>query len=218
MSFGKRPTSAAIQPPAQPTASALLPETTDLRNGHGEDIAQSAVTPSVGAGDSLIQSAASINAKLEEGKRRIDERLARAQTNAQAIKPDALLRPFFLIPDTIWTSDLGAFLLTSLDLSPYDDWNVVFLAADDPTAAAMDIALHPNGDMPTFVAAAEKLVGDLRAHMKRATDEVEVTADYATFQDIREDAQLRVKGLAMSFARTLIDAWEKRKASGAEAS
>ncbi len=159
----------------------------------------------------LVPNAASINARLEDGKRRIDERHAKAQANAQSALRDAQLRPFFLIPDPIWNSDAGTFLMTSLDLYPYDDWNVVFLAADQRTALVMDIALHPNGNVPAFVTASEKFMADARAHMKRATEEVEITADYAAFHDAREDVQLRVKGLAMSFARALIEAWEKQK-------
>jgi hypothetical protein len=208
MSFGKRPSSAALQPAEGPHSQPGPPST-----GDHSDQRQVPHAPAGSAGDHITAapSAASINAALQEGKSRLEERLASATATARPALPDAQLRPFLLIPDTIWASELGTFLMSSLALFPYDDWNVVFLAADQATATAMDIALHPNGEAPTFVSAAEKLLDEVRAHMKRAGDEVEVTADYAAFQNIREDAQLRVKGLAMAFARTLIEAWERQK-------
>lgn len=222
MSFGKRPPRAAPTAPEMGATASSPPAASGDPHGRrrvfGEEVWQwpsGALLRELGFSpddeSNLVPNAASINAKLEEGKRRIDERLAKAQANAQSALPQATLRPFFLIPDPVWNGEAGTFLMTSLDLYPYDDWNVVFLAADDRTALVMDIALHPNGNVPAFVSASEKFMTDARARMHRATEEAELTANYAAFHDAREDMQLRVKGLAMSFARTLIDAWEKQK-------
>ena len=214
MSFGKRPSSTATQAPMPPSADPhdrrkVVPD--EVWEGQsGAMLRELGFSPNDES--NLVPNGASIHARLEQGKRTLDERHAKAQANAQSLLPSAQLRPFFLIPDPCWNSDAGTFLMTALELYPYDDWNVVFLAADQRTAAVMDIALHPDGNVPAFVAAAEKFMVDAQAHMKKATEEAELTADFAAFNDKREDVQLRVKGLALSFARTLIESWDKQKA------
>lgn len=216
MSFGKRPSTAPAQAAAPPPPAGgdphnrrkVFPDAV-WQGPHGAMLRELGFSPTDES--NLVPNASSINAKLETGKRRIDERLAAAQANAQMAMPGAMLRPFFLIPDPIWNGENGTFLMTSLDLYPYDDWNVVFLAGDQRTAIVMDIALHPNGNVPAFVTAAEKFMINARAAMKRATEEAELTSNFAAFAEAREDVQLRVKSLAMSFARALIDAWEKQK-------
>jgi len=219
MSFGKRPSSVAGQRPTPPSADPPSADAHGRRKVFPDEVwdgPSGALLRELGFNpndeSNLVPNGASINARLEQGKRTLDERHAKAQANAQALLPSAQLRPFFLIPDPCWNSDAGTFLMTALDLYPYDDWNVVFLAEDERTAVVMDIALHPNGNVPAFVAATEKYMLDAQAHMKRATEEAELTADFAAFNDTREDVQLRVKGLALSFARALIEAWDKQKA------
>ena len=216
MSFGKRPSTASAQAAAPPPPTGgdphnrrkVFPDAV-WHGQSGSMLRELGFSPTDDS--NLVPNASSINARLEIGKRRIDERLEAAQSNARAKMPGAQLRPFFLIPDPIWNGESGTFLMTSLDLYPYDDWNVVFLAGDERTAIVMDIALHPSGNVPTFVTAAEKFMPNARAAMKRATDEAELTSNFAAFAEAREDVQLRVKGLAMSFARALIEAWEKQK-------
>lgn len=218
MSFGKRPSSAAAPaapPPTPPTGGdphgrrRIFPAEA-WQGKAGALLRELGMSPDDES--NLVPNASSITARLEDGKRALEARTAKAQANAQALLPNAQLRPFSLIPDPCWNGECGLFLMASLDLYPYDDWNIVFLAADERTAMVMDIAMHPNGNVPAFVAAAEKFMVEARAHIKRATEEAELTANYAGFNDVREDVRLRVKGLAMSFARTLIDAWDKQKA------
>lgn len=212
MSFGKRPSSAAAKsapPVVDPYGRRKVIPEEAWQGKTGEMLRELGMSPDDES--NLIANTASINARLDAGKSALEARLAKAQANARALLPQAELRAFSLIPDPCWNGDTGVFLMASLDLYPYDDWNIVFLAADERTAMAMDIAIHPNGNVPAFVTAAEKFLAEAQAHLKRATDEAELTHDFAGFHDVREDVQLRVKGLAMSFARALIEAWDKRK-------
>jgi hypothetical protein len=50
---------------------------------------------------------------------------------------------FFLLGQDCWNGEPGRFLLHDLKLSPYDEWNVVHLAADTETAKLCGIPLHP---------------------------------------------------------------------------
>lgn len=160
----------------------------------------------------LVPNAASIDARIRSGQAALEARTMNALVKARTRFPDAALRPFFLIPDPCWNGEHGTFMMTSLDLYPFDDWNVMFLAADDASADALEIAAHPNGNVSAFVEAAEKLLGQVSVAMARAHAEAEVTHDFAAYQEFREDVRLRVKGLAMSFARVVVDTWERRSA------
>jgi hypothetical protein len=154
---------------------------------------------------------AMIATRLTRGKHALAARTAEAHAKAQAHFANARLRPFFLIPDPCWSGANGLFLMSALELSPYDDWNVVFLAADAETAEALDIARHPDGNISSFITAAEKSLPEAQAQFTHARDEAALTDNPALLADAREDVQLRVKALAMGFARTLIEAWDEQK-------
>jgi hypothetical protein len=154
---------------------------------------------------------AMIEPRLAQGKEALAARTAEALAKAQARFANARLRPFFLIPDPCWSGPSGLFLMSALELYPYDDWNVVFLAADAETAEALDIAPHPDGNISSFITAAEKSLPEAQAQFTHARDEAALTDNPALLADAREDVQLRVKALAMGFARTLIEAWDEQK-------
>lgn len=219
MSFGKKPSSAA--------QSASTAPTTTPKDAHGRrkvipdevwDGPQGKLLRDLGMSpddeSNLVPNEASINARLEEGRRRHEERNALAQRNIETRLTGAKVRPFFLIPDPCWNGATGLFLMTSLDLYPYDDWNTMYLAADERTALVLDIAMHPNGNVAVFVEASAKFMARVQEQMTQAHDAALVTHDFGAYQATREDAQLRVKALAMQFSRTLVEAWEKNGPAG----
>jgi len=161
-----------------------------------------------------VPNEASIAARIEEGRARHEERNLLAQRNIETRLAGAKVRPFFLIPDPCWNGVTGVFLMTSLDLYPYDDWNVMYLAADERTALVVDIAMHPNGNVPAFVEAAAKFMVRAQEQMSKAHEAASITHDFAAYQTTRDDVQMRVKALAMQFSRTLIEAWEKNGPAG----
>jgi hypothetical protein len=124
------------------------------------------------------------------------------------------VRPFFLIPDPCWNGATGLFLMTSLDLYPYDDWNVMYLAGDERTALVLDIAMHPNGNVSAFVEASAKFMVRAQEQISKAHEAASITHDFAAYQTIREDMQMRVKALALQFSRATIEAWEKNGPAG----
>lgn len=198
MGFGKKPATShqasASQPPTDP---------------HGHRAAELLL----GGQSPLVPDAAAVSARVEQGKAAFDARHAQVQRNAQARFADAQIRPFFLIPDPCWNGPTGTFLMTSLELYPYDDWNVMFLAGDARTADTLDLALHPNGNVPAFVHAADKVMDDARMSVDAAHADAELSRTYGAYHDAREDARGRVKLLAGQFAKQLVDAWQKRSAS-----
>lgn len=211
MSFGKRPPSAPPHPPIPDPDGRrqIIPEA--VWNGpHGDMLRQ------LGLGSSdesnLAANESSMNARLEESKQRLEERNLIAQRNVEARLAGAQVRPFFLIPDPCWQGPTGVFLMTALDLYPYDDWNVMYLAGDERTALVLDIAAHPNGNVPQLVEAADKFMAKAQEHLRAAHDEASATQDYAAFQTKLEEIRERVRALAVTFSRNVVEAWEKRGA------
>jgi len=83
--------------------------------------------------------------------RRIKESLAKQDVRRTQIEADLLrahghnaIRPFFILAEPVFNSQLGQWLIRLMNLMPYDDWNVVYLPLDRGTQAAMGgLPLHP---------------------------------------------------------------------------
>jgi len=204
--FGKRPATATAAPPNPHGRAKVFPDALWQSETGGllRDLGMSPNDES-----NLVPNAASIDSRIRSGQAALETRTLNALVKARARFPDAALKPFFLIPDPCWNGPHGTFLMRSLDLYPFDDWNVMFLAADDATAEALEIAAHPNGNVPAFVEAADKLLGQVSVAMDRAHAEAGVTHDFAGYQEFREDVRLKVKGLAMAFGRVVVETWER---------
>lgn len=76
--------------------------------------------------------------------------LARQEERRCAIEADMLerfghnnIRPFFTCGEGVINTDLGRWMVNQMNLLPYDEWNVTYLPMDEPTAAIMDLPLHP---------------------------------------------------------------------------
>ena len=86
-----------------------------------------------------------------EFDRRIKESLAKQDARRTQIEADLLrahghnaIRPFFVLAEPVFNSQLGQWLIRSMNLLPYDDWNLVYLPLDRATQAAMGgLPLHP---------------------------------------------------------------------------
>lgn len=142
----------------------------------------------------------------------MEARHAQLQLSTESLLPGAKMRPFLLIPDSCWDGPTGTFLMKTLDLYAHDNWNVMFLAADERTAAALDIALHPNSAIPAFVQAAERLMDECQLNMNGAHNEAARTGDFNRYHEARDDAREQVKLLAGQFAKQIVEAWQKRSA------
>jgi hypothetical protein len=191
MGFGKRPSSApapASATPDSPASRQAPPFVVDPRETN--------LSP-----DSSDQARVAMEA-----------RHAQLQLSTESLLPGAKMRPFLLIPDSCWDGPTGTFLMKTLDLYAHDNWNVMFLAADERTAAALDIALHPNSAIPAFVQAAERLMDECQLNMNGAHNEAARTGDFNRYHEARDDAREQVKLLAGQFAKQIVEAWQKRSA------
>jgi hypothetical protein len=86
-----------------------------------------------------------------EFDRRIKQSLAQQDARRTEIEAELLrthghnaIRPFFILAEPVFNSQLGQFLIRLMKLLPYDDWNIVYLPLDRETQAAMGgLPLHP---------------------------------------------------------------------------
>jgi hypothetical protein len=75
---------------------------------------------------------AAMHSKMEEYKHTL-----------YATKGAGEIKPFFLLGDACWSGETGSFLLNSLNLLPYEEWNIAYLAADEKSARLFKIPMHP---------------------------------------------------------------------------
>jgi hypothetical protein len=209
MAFGKRSNTSGqnqaknlaafdTQPRAIPAEAWETPLGDSLRSlGMGPDDASN-----------LIPTPDSINARLDRDREKHQAKLAEINRDVAQKTGGGSVRPFFLIPDPCWNGETAVFLMMRLELFPYDDWNVVFLPADERTAAAMNAPMHPNGNIPAFVTAAEKFMRDAEAELMAAHAEAGRTHDFAAFAAAKKHAQTAVCTLAAIFAEKHTEAWK----------
>ena len=76
------------------------------------------------------------------------------------------------------------------------------------TAAAMNAPMHPNGNIPAFVTAAEKFMRDAEAELMAAHAEASRTHDFNAFGAAKKHAQTAVCTLAAVFAEKYVEAWK----------
>jgi hypothetical protein len=157
--------------------------------------------------ENVIPSQNDIDERLAKGRADLDRRAEVLHKNLAAqIGPEITLRPFWLIPESCWQGETGAFLLKFLDLNPYDDWNIAFLPADQLTSLIMDTPLHPNAEIPAFAAAGKTFIAECNGRLAQATVKARQTGEFQLVTAAKADAKNMIMALAMTFAEKLIEA------------
>jgi hypothetical protein len=219
MSFGKRP-STIVSAPAQhegrvQTAGPhgrrkVFPD--EIWDGkHGDMLRMLGMSPDDES--NLVPNASSINAALDRSKAAHDVAFAEAVKRVRSTMPSAEIRPFSLVPDVVWNSPAGVFLMTTLELYPYDAWNIMYLAADERTAMVLDLAPHPGKDVPAFVEAAQQFMETAQAHTDKVRARIAQTENWGAFAELKDDMRDRVKSMATLFSRRIADAWAENSPS-----
>lgn len=157
----------------------------------------------------LVPNQQSLEQRLVEGRAKLEAKLARLNDDISRRTNGGSVRPFFLLPDPCWNGEMGHLLMMRLDLCPYDDWNIAFLAADERTALKLDAPIHPNGNLPAFVKASAEFLEREDANLRAAHAEASRTQDFGKFHDDREAIRNRVRALGGYFAAQLMKAWHQ---------
>jgi len=208
----------AVQPQAsQPVAASQPPPQHQQRKVFPDEVWQGKTgemlrTLGMGPDDpsNLVPDANSVNARLDRDREKFEARLAEMNRSVAARVPGGQMRGFSLLPDPCWNGELAHLLMMRLDLFPYDDWNMIFLPADAATAAALDMPMHPNGNVPAFVENAEQFLRVADTRLRAAHDEATRTQNFGQFGEDLEEIRDKVKGLARAFLGELDKAWQER--------
>ena len=83
--------------------------------------------------------------------------------------------PFLVVDRPVWDGEHGSFLYANMELVPYDDWNVLMLAADMRTKQVCGLAGHP-GPIPQVTDMVIQHVTRWKARVESALEAYGVTA------------------------------------------
>lgn len=149
-----------------------------------------------------------VDGHYANGKPRHEARLAKIPHNV-AMRAGAPVRPFYLIPDPCWTGEMGRFLTAQLELSPYDDWNVVMLPVDEEAAIRAGVPPHPCGDIPAFTDAAEHFLRCAAIELEAAQIEAGQSHDVAAYIAAKTQIKEKIRNFAALFLDALDQAWRE---------
>ena len=191
MAFGKRSASAAMATPAAPDEAR-------------RQISPASLWPDFGSepddNSHFVAADESVNALIAADRARQEAQLARLNAEAEERAAGGSMRMFFLIPASCWHGDMGEFFMKRLGFSPYGDWNVVFMAADDATARAMDVPIHPGAPIPGTIDLVEQFVRESHERLEIARVAAERSGRSAAFAATEHEVKADVWGLASYLA------------------
>ena len=165
--------------------------------------------------ENVIPSQQDIDERLAKGRADLDRRVDVLHKNLTAqIGPEIKMLPFWLIPESCWQGETGAFLLKFLDFSPYENWNIAFLPADQLTSAIIGAPLHPGAEIPVFADAAKKFIAECDRRVARAATIARQTGEFNVVTAAKNDAKNMIMALAMTFAAKPIEAHKATRSSG----
>ena len=144
--FGKRKTALQDSRPIQ------LPDSDGKRRvfseavfdgKHGDVLRRLGFTPDDEA--NIIPDDAEFDRRIKQSLAQQDARRTKIEAELMRTHGHNAIRPFFILAEPVFYSQLGHFLIRLMNLLPYDDWNIVYLPLDRETQAAMGggLPLHP---------------------------------------------------------------------------
>lgn len=113
------------------------------------------------------------------------------------------IKPFFLCGEAIFNGDLGPWMMRSLKILPYQEWNVAYLPMDKDTQRAMgeNLPLHPQSEIPPL----DKLLHGILADYKKEYDEKKSFAD----AEVGRIGLVAAKDIAIAFGNYALEIGNK---------
>lgn len=211
MAFGKRnaPLTGAVAPPVSsphPISSALTDEApSELPSIPQLPAALYMPLDPYRVRERFDGSRARLSARHEVMSRRVRERFARAE-----------VCPFCLIPETFWSGKSAELLSARLDLVPYDDWNVAFLAADEASAALLNLPVHPGATSEAATSEVETLLAEADLQLTTSYASAERARNFLQYAQERDEIRDRLTRHARKVLFALDEDWAKSKLQTAE--
>lgn len=119
------------------------------------------------------------------------------------VGPECLMVPYFLIPESCWFGETGSYLLEFLRLTPYGEWNTIFLPGNQWTAAIMGTMQHPGDEVPGLTTSLKKLVQDGSVATAAAAEKVRKTGDVELMTEARNRQLAMILTVVADLARVI---------------
>ena len=117
------------------------------------------------------------------------------------------LQPFYMIPERCWEGEHQQVLVEVLGLAPAQPWNVLALAGNAATAAAIGVGNHPGAKALDHRAMATTLITEavdtMHKTFERATFAAD-TVDTSALDAARSQAAADIKAIARRMAGTIV--------------
>jgi hypothetical protein len=159
----------------------------------------------------LVMTGAMIDARVARDRAKFEAKLEEINRDVAQRSAGGRVLPFFLIPEPCWNGDMGTFFMARLRFFPYDEWNVLFLPADERTAKFMNAPVCPHGEVPGAVELVQSFVRDAEARLSAAHAEADRTHDFGALGETVEQIKGEVWGLAAYIANHIGATWEPPK-------
>ncbi len=135
----------------------------------------------------IIPDDAEIDRRIKESLAKQDTRRTQIETNLLRTHGHNAIRPFFILAEPVFNSQLGQWLIRSMNLLPYDDWNIVYLPLDGGTQAAMGgLPLHPRQSIGPIDELMCKQIGAFYGQYCDAKQKVDQHVEKVGFQAARD--------------------------------
>jgi hypothetical protein len=207
MTFGKRNTA---------PRGATAPLAASFHNVPATPADEPPSIPPVVAASYMPLDAYRVGERFEKSRERLAARHAEMSRRSKERFAQAEVRPLCLIPETFWSGQQAELLSSRLDLFPYDDWNVAFLAADEASAALLDLPSHPGAASPSTTDEVKKLLAEAELQLTTGYAVAERARNFAQYAQEREEIRDRLAKLARRVLFALDEAWAKSKLETAE--
>ena len=138
----------------------------------------------------VIPDEAEFERRTKESLAKQDARRTRIEDELKRTHGHNAIRPFFVLSEPVYNSELGQWLIRLMNLMPYDDWNIVYLPMDRETQAAMGgLPLHPR-----------QSIGPIDELMRE-----QIGSFYSEFKDAKRKVDLHVREVGLSAAQDVLD-------------
>lgn len=145
--FGKRKAQAASaaafpQPQVDPDGKRRVFSEAVFAGKHGDMLRSLGFGPNHPA--NIIPDDAEFERRVKRSLELQDARRTQIENDLLRRQGHNKIRPFFILAEPVFNSELGQWLIRLMNLMPYDDWNIVYLPVDRETQVAMGgLPLHP---------------------------------------------------------------------------
>ena len=118
------------------------------------------------------------DAWLAQAKVALDLRVEAENAKIQRAHPDCSVAPMYIFTEMVWKGPQSQLLIETLRLTPYDEWNVRLVAADQNSAEVLKLPRIYQGEIAHFQDHINALLGELQGqHRASANFRRDMTRD-----------------------------------------